>query len=396
MRSGTGALWHRSTLRRIVENGTLQKDLDYEAKYEAKKNVGSCSRFTGGLQRPGTPPALCGAMSMGETSDIAAVAALQGRDLKPEDYEVLANLPRTLGTVPSTLRCIPAYVSAALPRRLASGGQCTICLECIPSESECIQLACPCEFHAHLNLPPHLFSGDASSRLSYLCTQDKTLEKKVVEEANRFISAKGLPCEERFGFTSEDFEQQSPGSLGDLSCMFNLKTTKELREIYLRVPAGTYRNLAKTQLVRNLTMIYRDIIVVPRLQPELVQSLIEQAACGGEADCLAKHPQAKRNAASGVAPKLSRTKRVAASEGVASAKKRGRAPCVVDETRQAPGVVDESGLVAGVVDESGLLADVVEGPGLLADPQDDAPGVVGESVFLADSQDEPRWLRSSR
>ena len=34
-------------------------------------------------------------MSMGETSDIVAVAALQGRDLKPEDYEVLANLPQT-------------------------------------------------------------------------------------------------------------------------------------------------------------------------------------------------------------------------------------------------------------------------------------------------------------
>ena len=90
-------------------------------------------------------------MSMGEAADIAAVAALQGRDLKPEDYEVLANLPQTLGTVPSALRCIPAYVSAALPRRLATGGgKCTICLECcIPSESECIQLACACEFHVH-------------------------------------------------------------------------------------------------------------------------------------------------------------------------------------------------------------------------------------------------------
>ena len=110
----------------------------------------SCPRFTGGLQRPSTPPALCGAVSMGETTDIAAVAELQKRDLKPEDYDVLANLPQTLGTVPSALRCIRAYVSAALPRRLASGGQCTICLECcIPSESECIQLACACEFHVH-------------------------------------------------------------------------------------------------------------------------------------------------------------------------------------------------------------------------------------------------------
>ena len=94
MRSGTGALWHRSTLRRIVENGTLQKDLDYEAKYEAKKNLKNTQ----------------------------------------------------------------------------------------------------CEKGAHLNLAPHLFSETASYRLSHLCTQDKTLEKKVVEEANKFIIAKGFPC----------------------------------------------------------------------------------------------------------------------------------------------------------------------------------------------------------
>ena len=60
-----------------------------------RSHFGSCPRFTEGLQRPGTPPALCGAVSMGETTDIAAVAELQGRDLKPEDYEVLANLPQT-------------------------------------------------------------------------------------------------------------------------------------------------------------------------------------------------------------------------------------------------------------------------------------------------------------
>ena len=53
---------------------------------------------------------------------------------------------------------------------------------------------------------------------------------------------------------------------------------------------------------------------------------------------------------------------MAASKGVASAKKGGR----------APRVVDESGLVAGVQ----------------ANPQDDAPAVVGESVFLAHSQDD--------
>ena len=51
-----------------------------------------------------------------------------------------------------------------------------------------------CGKGAHLNLAPHLFSETASSRLSYLCTQDKTLEKKVVEEANKFIIAKGFPC----------------------------------------------------------------------------------------------------------------------------------------------------------------------------------------------------------
>ena len=141
--------------------------------------------------------------------------------------------------------------------------------------------------------------------------------------------------------------------------MFSLKTTKELREIYLRVLAGTYRNLTKTQLVSNLTIVYRDLIVVPSLQPELVQSLIEQAACGVPPK--RSRTKAKFIAASKVAPKSSRAKRIAASKGVASAKKGGR----------APRVVDESGLIAG----------------LQANPQDDAPGVVGGSVFLADSQD---------
>ena len=51
-----------------------------------------------------------------------------------------------------------------------------------------------CEKGAHLNLAPHLFSETTSYRLSNLCTQDKTLEKKVVEEANKFIIAKGFPC----------------------------------------------------------------------------------------------------------------------------------------------------------------------------------------------------------
>ena len=79
----------------------------------------------------------------------ANVAALQHRELSPEDYETLTNLPETVGKVATTLRTVPEYLCAALPRRSVVGGDglCTVCSEPLQTGTECMKLACPCEFH---------------------------------------------------------------------------------------------------------------------------------------------------------------------------------------------------------------------------------------------------------